>query len=104
MACAVIEAVIEAIESEQLLDNVRRVGAYIRARCLVGPVCGYQGAGFLAGLICSRPAHQVQRALLERDILTGTSGDAQVLRLLPPFILQEAEVELLRAALLDIGQ
>lgn len=104
MACAVIEAVIEAIESEQLLDNVRRVGAYIRARCLVGPVRGYQGAGFLAGLICSRPARQVQRALLERDILTGTSGDAQVLRLLPPFILQEAEVELLRAALLDIGQ
>ncbi len=104
MACAVIEAVIEAIESGQLLDNVRRVGAYIRARCLVGPVRDYQGAGFLAGLICSRPAQQVQRALLERNILTGTSGDAQVLRLLPPFILQEAEVELLRAALLDIGQ
>ena len=103
MACACLCAVIDAIESEQLLDNVRRVGEYIRARCLVGPVKGYQGAGFLAGLICTRPAREVQRALLERNILTGTSGDASVLRLLPPFILQEAEVELLRAALLDIG-
>jgi acetylornithine/N-succinyldiaminopimelate aminotransferase len=88
---------------EHLLDNVRRVGACIRTRCLVGPVSGYQGAGFLAGLICTRPAKDIQRALLERDILTGTSADARVLRLLPPFILREAEVELLRAALLDIG-
>lgn len=103
MACAAICAVIDAIESEQLLANVRRVGEYIRERCQVGPVRGFQGAGFLAGLICTRPAKEVQRALLERDILTGTSGDPQVLRLLPPFILREAEVELLRAALLDIG-
>jgi acetylornithine/N-succinyldiaminopimelate aminotransferase len=103
MACAGLCAVIDAIESEQLLDNVRRVGDYIRARCLVGPVKGYQGAGFLAGLICTRPAKQIQRALLERNILTGTSGDASVLRLLPPFILRETEVDLLRVALLDIG-
>src|SRR5579863_1876791 len=34
MACAVIEAVIEAIESENLLERVRRVGAYIRANCI----------------------------------------------------------------------
>jgi len=103
MACAVVCAVIDAIESEDLLANVRRVSAYIHERCLVGPVRGFQGAGFLAGLICSRPAKDIQRALLERDILTGTSGDPQVLRLLPPFILREAEVELLRSALLDIG-
>ena len=103
MACAVICAVIDAIESEQLLANVRRVGAHIRERCIVGPVRAYQGAGFLAGLICTRPAKEIQRALLERDILTGTSGDPLVLRLLPPFILREAEVELLRSALLDIG-
>ena len=103
MACAVVCAVIDAIEAEELLANVRRVSAYIHERCLVGPVRGFQGAGFLAGLICSRPAKDIQRALLERDILTGTSGDPQVLRLLPPFILREAEVELLRSALLDIG-
>jgi hypothetical protein len=35
--------------------------------------------------------------------LSGTSGDAQVLRLLPPFILQPDHVELLRSALLDVG-
>jgi len=103
MACAVIEAVIDAIEKEDLLARVRRVGEYIRQQCMVGPVKGYQGAGFLAGLIMKRPAKEIHKALLERNILTGTSGDPAVIRLLPPFILEESHVDLLRAALLDIG-
>ena len=60
MACAVIEAVIEAIESEDLLANVRRVSEYIRKTCVVGPVTGHQGAGFLTGLKTSVPAKLVQ--------------------------------------------
>ena len=99
MACAVIEAVIEAIESEDLLANVRRVSQYIRATCHVGPVTGFQGEGFLLGLRMNRPAKEVQAALLARDILTGTSGDPQVLRLLPPYILREEHVDLLKGAL-----
>ena len=103
MACAVIEAVIDALESEDLLAQVRRVGAYIVERCQVGPVTGFQGAGFLAGLITDRPAREVHKALLERNILAGTSGDPNVLRLLPPFILETSHVDLLRDALQDIG-
>lgn len=99
MAAAVVEAVIDAIEREQLLENVRRVSAYIRSRCTVGPVVGHQGLGFLHGLRTSRPAKEIQQALLARDILAGTSGDANVVRLLPPYILREEHVELLRSAL-----
>jgi len=102
MACAAIEAVIEAIEGEKLLENVRRVAKYLRDTCTVGPVTGHQGAGFLHGLICSRPAKDIQKILLERNILVGTSGDPHVVRLLPPYILQEKHVDLLREALLDL--
>jgi acetylornithine/N-succinyldiaminopimelate aminotransferase len=103
MAGAVIEAVIEAIESEGLLQRVRRVGAYIRDTCMVGPVVAHQGAGFLTGLKMSRPAKEVQAALLARGILTGTSSDPQIVRLLPPYILQEEHVDLLRDALVAIA-
>jgi acetylornithine/succinyldiaminopimelate/putrescine aminotransferase len=103
LACAVVEAVIDAIESEDLLGNVRRISKLIRETCVVGPVTGTQGEGFLLGLRLSRPAAEVQAALLARDILTGTSADAQVLRLLPPFTLGELHVDRLREALLDIG-
>ena len=103
LACAVVEAVIDAIESENLLENVRRVSQRIRETCLVGPVTGTQGEGFLLGLKLSRPAAEVQPALLARDILAGTSADPTVLRLLPPFTLGDRHVDLLRAALADIG-
>ncbi len=102
MACAVAEAVIETIESESLLANVRQVSAYIRTSCVIGPVTGVQGAGFLLGLKTSRPAKEVQAALLEKGILTGTSGDPRVLRLLPAYILNEGHVDQLRAALSQV--
>ena len=102
MACAAIAATIDAIESQDLMANVRRVSQYIRETCTVGPVVGHQGAGFLHGLICDRPAKEVQAALLTRDILAGVSADPRVIRLLPPYTLREAEVDLLRAALEDL--
>jgi acetylornithine/N-succinyldiaminopimelate aminotransferase len=103
MACAVAEAVIDTIESESLMANVRQVSTYIRANCITGPVIGTQGAGFLLGLKTSRPAKEVQAALLERNILTGTSGDPHVLRLLPAYILNEGHVDQLHDALSKIS-
>jgi len=99
LACAMIETVVDVIESEGLLANVRRLGGLIRENCIVGPVVAAQGAGFLAGLRTRRPAKDVQRELLERDILTGTSADPQVVRILAPYVLEESHVEQLRDAL-----
>ena len=103
MACAVAEAVIDTIESEGLLANVRQVSAYIRSSCIIGPVTGVQGAGFLLGLKTSRPAKEVQAALLAKNILTGTSGDPYILRLLPAYILNEGHVDALSDALAKIS-
>jgi acetylornithine/N-succinyldiaminopimelate aminotransferase len=102
MACAAIEAVLEAIESEGLLERVQRIGAYIRAQCLVGPVSAHQGAGLLVGLRTTRPAKQIQAELLECGILAGTATDPHILRLLPPYILEEEHVDMLRDALTDL--
>lgn len=103
VAAAAIEACVDVIENEDLLANVRRVSKYIRDTCIVGPITGHQGAGFLTGLISRVPAGPLQKALMEQNILTGTSGDPNVLRLLPPFTLKEAEVDLLAAALKRLG-
>ena len=103
MACAAVEAVIEAIESQRLLERVRRISSYIRETCMVGPVTGFQGAGFLTGVRLSRPAKEVHAELLEVGILAGTSTDPNVLRLLPPFILEEEHVDILRDALTHLS-
>ncbi|HEY6641657.1 aspartate aminotransferase family protein [Povalibacter sp.] len=104
MACAVVEAVIDIIESEKLLENVRARSAEIREKCMVGPVIGAQGAGLLLGLRTSRPAKDVQAELLKLDILTGTSGDPNVVRILAPYVLESAHVDQLAEALNRIGK
>ena len=99
VAAAAIIAVIETIKAEDLLANVRRREAEIREHCVTGPVRSVQGMGLLLGLVCDRPAGEIRDALLQRDILTGTSADPSVLRLLPPLVLQPEHVRRLAKAL-----
>ncbi len=103
VACAAIKTVIEVIERDKLLANVREVSAAIRAKCVVGPVESIQGQGFLLGLRTRPKAAAVRDALLARDILAGTSADPHVLRLLPPLILAAEHVERLSAVLKELN-
>jgi acetylornithine/succinyldiaminopimelate/putrescine aminotransferase len=103
MACALVEAVVDIIESEGLLANVRARAQQLRETCVVGPVESVQGAGLLAGLRTRRPAKDVQRELLEHDILTGTSADPNVVRVLAPYVLEEQHVARLRDALASLA-
>lgn len=103
VAAASVLAVIDTIREEELLANVRQREAEIREQCVVGPVQSIQGMGLLLGLVCDRPASEVQSALLDHDILTGGSADPNVLRLLPPLILQAEHVTRLAETLSDIA-
>ncbi|MCH7980353.1 MAG: aspartate aminotransferase family protein [Proteobacteria bacterium] len=92
VAAAAIVAVIESIKAEGLLQNVRHRELQIREQCVVGPVRKIQGVGLLLGLVCDRPAVDVRDFLLDHDILTGTSDDPEVVRILAPLILEEQHV------------
>jgi acetylornithine/succinyldiaminopimelate/putrescine aminotransferase len=103
LACALIEAVIETIEEEDLLPRVQVLSRQLRETCPgLGPVTAVQGEGFLLGLRTTRPAKEIVNELIEHGILTGTSGDPNVVRLLPPLILEEAHVHALTAALAEL--
>ncbi len=104
VAVAAISAVISAIESEGLLANVREREAQIREQCGVGPVRRIQGMGLLLGLVCDKPAIEVRNALLENDILTGTSADPNVLRILAPLVITAEHVDRLAEALGSISR
>jgi acetylornithine/N-succinyldiaminopimelate aminotransferase len=99
VAAAAIVAVIKAIRQEKLLANVRAREIQIREQCVVGPVVKIQGMGLLLGLVCDRPAIEIRDALLEHDILTGTSADPNVLRILAPLILEARHIDHLAHAL-----
>ncbi len=103
IAAAAITATIQGILAEHLLANVRAREGQIRDTCVVGPVRKIRGMGLLLGLVCDRPATEVRDALLDHDILTGTSSDPEVVRILAPLVLQDKHVDHLAHALANIA-
>ena len=100
IAMAAATATLEAIESDRMLENVRSVEAHLRERLNeIEQVVNVHGRGFLLGLEFVADAKAVHGALLEQRIITGTSSDPKVLRLLPPLCLQREHVDLFVDAL-----
>ena len=95
IAMAAVTATLEAIEEDEMLANVRSVEAYLRQRLKeTEQVVRVRGAGFLLGLEFADKAAPIHKALLDHRIITGTSSDPNVLRLLPPLCLKASEVDL----------
>ncbi|HYJ84615.1 MAG TPA: aspartate aminotransferase family protein [Pyrinomonadaceae bacterium] len=103
VAMAAVTATLEAIENDAMIENVRTVEAYLR-ECLsqLPEVVSVRGRGFLLGLEFEGKSAPIHQALLERKIITGTSSNPNVLRLLPPLCLQKSEVDLFVAVLKEI--
>lgn len=100
LAMAAVTATLEAIEKDRMLENVRTVEMYLRQRLReVDQVVAIHGKGFLLGIEFAEKAAPMHQKLLERKIITGTSSDPKILRLLPPLCLQTAEVDLFVSAL-----
>ncbi|PWT79601.1 MAG: aspartate aminotransferase family protein [Acidobacteria bacterium] len=94
IAMAAVVATIEAIDADRMLGNVRTVEAHLRRSLAnVEAVRHVRGLGFLLGIEFKSKAAVVHEGLLKRHIITGTSSDPHVLRLLPPLCLGKAEVD-----------
>ena len=102
--CAAAVANIAVIEHEGLMENAMDIGGHLTEGALAAGVSRVSGRGLLLGLHMNRPASTVQRALFEHRILTGTSTDPAVLRLLPPLSFSRREADILLAGLKDVLQ
>ncbi len=96
LAAAALEATIDVIRDESLLENVRSNSEYLFAELREFPVVEeVRGLGYLIGIkFKGGSAKPVQQALLERKIITGLADDTSVLRLLPPLTLRRLEIEM----------
>jgi acetylornithine/N-succinyldiaminopimelate aminotransferase len=103
IAMAAVTATLEAIEADAMLANVRSVEMHLRDRLQeIEQVVKVRGRGFLLGLEFADKAKPVHEALLEKRIITGTSSDPNVLRLLPPLCLTEADADMFVNALAEV--
>jgi acetylornithine/N-succinyldiaminopimelate aminotransferase len=98
LAMAVGKAVIDIVSDEAFLDNVRQLGLYLKQRLASvvdthpGVVAEVRGEGLLAGIRCVPPAADVIVAMRDNGLLGAAAGD-NVVRLLPPLIVTQAEVD-----------
>lgn len=91
MACAVICAVLDVVRQPQFLPSVAE-RALLLHETVAAAGAEVSGLGFLMGFRTIQPASAVREALLARGFLTGDAKDPHVVRLLPPLILSESEI------------
>ncbi len=97
LACRVALEYLEVLEEEKLLENVARVGQYLREQLTsLGErstaVREVRGRGFILGLQLDIPARPIVEQALGEGVLFNSTQDT-VLRFLPPFLLQEKHVD-----------
>jgi acetylornithine/succinyldiaminopimelate/putrescine aminotransferase len=97
LACRAAIVFIDELVSGGLMQNVARVGAHLEAglRAMAGrqpAVKDVRGAGLMWGIELDRPALPVVQAALDRRLLVNRTSDT-VVRLLPPFVITERDVD-----------
>ena len=94
LACAAALAVLDVIEQEHLIENAATMGRMLMDACReISRIKEVRGRGLMIGLEFDEPVKEIrQRLLYQEHVFTGVSG-TQVLRLLPPLCLSQAQAE-----------
>jgi acetylornithine/N-succinyldiaminopimelate aminotransferase len=98
LACAAGNAVLDVILEPGFLEGVQRKGNRLRGHLeriaaeFPGLFVEVRGLGLLLGMKCAIPQGQVQAACVAEGLLPITAGE-NVLRLAPPLVITDAEIE-----------
>ena len=96
-ACAAIEATMDVLASEGLIANAARIGDYLRQRIeRLSWVERFAAKVFYWASKSGRRTQgskPVQQTLRANRILSGSSNDPAVLRLMPPLSVSQAQAD-----------
>lgn len=106
LACAAALATLDAIEADKLLDNARVRGEAIRGglrQALAGVtgVVDIRGDGLMIGIELDRPCGELVGVARDAGVLINVTAD-KVIRLVPPLVYGEAEVNVLVSAVASV--
>ncbi len=99
LGCAGAIAVLEIMEEERLIENVKKVGDFLISELKKIPgIKEVRGLGLMIGMEFEQPIKEIRSKLLfEQKVFTGVAG-THIIRLLPPlsFSMEEAQEFLAR--------
>lgn len=94
IAMAAVLATLEAIEADEMMLNAKWIEGQLRKGIpSINGAIGLRGKGCLLGIEFEDSCNSVHKILLENRIITGTSYDPNVLRLMPPLCLTADDLE-----------
>ncbi|MGI9293573.1 MAG: aspartate aminotransferase family protein, partial [Pseudomonadales bacterium] len=98
VACAAAIAVLETIQTENLIDRATRLGTRIRdgMQALLADdiVREWRGKGCMIGLQLHKPCTELVSLALQEGLVINVTAD-DVVRLLPPLIMSDEQADLL---------
>jgi len=107
LACAAALAVVETLERGEIIARVGERGAQLKAgleelgRRFPGIIGEVRGRGLMVGADLEIPVAEVVGACLDRGLLVGAAG-SNTLRLTPPLIISEKEIEAVLQVLAEV--
>jgi len=106
LVCAAAQAVVDTIAEQKLCDNAKQLGNWlIRGfREQLGDkaiVKDIRGQGLMIGIELTQPCGELVNQAREKGLLINVTA-GNVIRLLPPLIINQAQAEILLASIVDI--
>jgi len=101
LACAAAISVLEIIEKENLIDNVKAVNAYfLKQIASIKQVKNVKGKGLMLGVEFDFEVAELRKKLIyEKHIFTGGANNKNLLRILPPLNITTAHIDIFINAL-----
>ncbi|MDK2956401.1 MAG: acetylornithine/N-succinyldiaminopimelate aminotransferase [Desulfovibrionales bacterium] len=105
--CAAALKVLDIIRDENLVERSRKLGestlAMLKELILIHPgkIRHVRGMGLMIGVELSFPGQEVHRALLDKGFVCNLA-QGRILRLVPPLIIEQADIEAFVAALNEV--
>ena len=97
LACAAVSKVLDLFEKDNIIDNVRQVGAYLEEK-LAALVDNYdfieahRGVGLMQGLVFSIPVGDIISRALEKGLILINAG-TNIIRFVPPLVITRENVD-----------
>ena len=94
---AAVDKVLEMMERDHITEHVNKVAPYLEKKLdeLVAKhdfLTGRRGLGLMQGVVCEKPVGQIAAKALEAGLIVITAG-SNVLRFVPPLIIEEKDVD-----------
>ena len=104
LACVASLTVLNVIEKEDLQQNAREIGNYfIENAKQIPEIINIKGRGLMLGLEFNNEVKEIRKKLIyDKKIFTGSSGNKNLLRILPPLTIKKKHIDIFFESLKEV--